>query len=114
MSIPGLTMLPNWMVLTPISLNPLLLDLLPLPPLSEHISHKWEKTEKETSYIWNHSADCNRCITKIQDSVQEQLKILQSKLGKAKPSGKAQKALEELNHLTYLNQNVSSALGKAF
>ena len=50
---------------------------------------------------------------KIQDSVQEQLKVLQSELGKGKSSSKAQAALDELHYLTTFNQNVSFAVGKS-
>ena len=74
---------------------------------------KWEKAAKETSYICNQSAGFNRCITKIQDSVQEQLKILQTELGKGNSSNKAQTALDELHYLTSFNQNVSFAVGKS-
>ena len=74
---------------------------------------KWEKAAKESSYICNQSAGFNRCITKIQDSVQDQLKILHAELGKGKSSAKAQSALDELHYLTSFNQNVSFAMGKS-
>ena len=45
---------------------------------------KWEKAAKEASCIYNQLAGFNRCITKIQDSVQDQLKILHAELGKGK------------------------------
>ena len=44
--------------------------------LSQETVRKWEKAAKESSYICNQSAGFNRCITKIQDSVQEQLRVL--------------------------------------
>ena len=50
---------------------------------------------------------------KIQDSVQEQLKILQAELGKGKSSAKDQSALDELHYLSSFNQNVSFAMGKS-
>ena len=59
----------------------------------------------------NQSAGFHRCITKIQDSVQENLKALQAELGKGKSSAKA--ALDELHYLTTFNQNVSFAMGKS-
>ena len=74
---------------------------------------KWEKAAKETSYICNQSAGFNRCITKIQVSVQENLKTLQTELSKGKSSAKAQAALNELHYLTSFNQNVSFAMGKS-
>ena len=85
----------------------------PSCPIAQDTLRKWEKAVKETSYICNQSAVFNRCITKIEDSVQEQLKVLQSELGKAKFSSKAQTALDELHYLTSFNQNVSFAMGKS-
>ena len=82
-------------------------------PLSQDTVRKWEKSAKESSYICNQSAGFNRCITKIQDSVQDQLKILQAELGKGKSSAKAQSALDELQYLTSFKQNVSFAVGKS-
>ena len=85
----------------------------PSHPIAQDTLRKWEKEAKETSYICNQSAGFNHCITKIQDSVQEQLKILQTELGKGKSSTKAQTALDELHYLTTFNQNVSFAAGKS-
>ena len=61
----------------------------------------------------NQSAGFNRCITKIQDSVQENLKALQTELCKGKSSVKPQTALDELHYLASFNQNVSFAMGKS-
>ena len=83
----------------------------PSRPIAQDTLGKWEKAAKETSYICNQSAGFNRCITKIQDSIQEQLKILQTELGKGKSSSKAQSALDELHYLTSFNQNLSFAMG---
>ena len=80
-------------------------------PIAQDTLRKWEKAAKETSYVCNQSAGFNRCITKIQDSVQENLKILQTELSKGKSSGKAQAALDELHYLASFNQNVSFAMG---
>ena len=85
----------------------------PTRPISQDSIRKWEKAAKETSYICNQSVGFNRWITKIQDSVQEQLKILHSELGKGKSSSKAQAALHELHYLTTFNQNVSFTVGKS-
>ena len=82
-------------------------------PIAQDTLRKWEKAAKETSYVCNQSAGFNMCITKIQDSVQEQLQILQSELGKGKSSAKAQGALDELHFLSAFNQNVSFAVGKS-
>ena len=82
-------------------------------PISQDTIRKWEKAAKESSYICNQSAGFNRCITKIQDSIQEQLRVLQAELGKGKSSAKAESALDELHYLTSFNQNVSFAMGKS-
>ena len=85
----------------------------PSRPIAQDTLRNWEKAAKESSYICNQSAGFNRCITKIQDSVQEQLKILQTELGKGKSSTKAQSTLDELHYLTTFNQNMSFAVGKS-
>ena len=82
-------------------------------PLSQDTVRKWEKSAKESSYICNQAAGFNRCITKLQDSVQEQVRILHHEMGKGKSSAKAQAALDELHYLTTFNQNVSFAMGKS-
>ena len=61
----------------------------------------------------NQAAGFNRCITKIQDSVQENLRSLQAELSKGKSSSKAQAALDELHYLAPFNQNVSFTIGKS-
>ena len=48
----------------------------PSRPISDTL-RKWENAAKETGYICYQSAGFNRCITNIQDSVQENLKALQ-------------------------------------
>ena len=82
-------------------------------PIAQDTLRKWEKAAKETSYVCNQSAGFNRCITKIQDSVQENLKTLQTELSKGKSSGKAQATLDELHYLASFNQNVRFAMGKS-
>ena len=71
-------------------------------PIVQDTLRKWENAAKETSYVCNQSAGFNRCITKIQDSVQENLKALQTELSKGKSSVKAQTALDELHYLASL------------
>ena len=85
----------------------------PSRPISQDTLRKWEKAAKETSYVCNQSAGFNRCITKLQDNVQENLKALQTELSKGKSSTKAQGALDELHYLASFNQNLSFAMGKS-
>ena len=85
----------------------------PSHPIAPDTLCKWEKAAKKTSYVCNQSAGFNRCITKIQDTVQENLKSLQNELSKGKSSAKAQAALDKLHYLASFNQNVSFAMGKS-
>ena len=85
----------------------------PSRPIAQDTLRKWEKAAKETSYVCNQSAGFNRCITKIQDTVQDNLRSLQTELSKGKSSAKAQAALDEPHDLASFNQNVSFAMGKS-
>ena len=89
-STPGPMMRPNSTVPFPGSVSLLLLTLIhQAVHLLKTSCVNGEKSAKETSYVCNQSAGFNHCITKIQDSVQENLKTLQTELPKGKSSGKA-------------------------
>ena len=64
------------------------------PPASRRISQdtlrKWEKSAREASVICNQSASFNRCLFKVQQEMQAQLKTIR---GEAK--GKASKKVSE-------------------
>ena len=79
----------------------------PCRPLLQETVRKWERAARETSYI------CNRCVTKLQDEIQENVGILQKELSKGKGSQAAKKAVDDLKDLCAFNQNVSMCLGKS-
>ena len=51
----------------------------------------------------NQAAGFNRCITKLQTDIQDNLRSLESELTKGKSSKKAVKALREIRDLTAFN-----------
>ena len=90
-----------------------LLHLILLPALFPRIPSGNGKKLQKKLVIFVISLRGSIGVSKIQDSVQEQLKILHAELGKGKSSSKAQAALDELHYLTTFNQNVSFAVGKS-
>ena len=82
-------------------------------PLPQETVRKWEKAARETSYICNKAAGFNCCVTKLQDEIQENVRILQKELAKGKGSQAAKKAVDDLKDLCAFNQNVSVCLGKS-
>ena len=69
------------------------------------------KAAKESSYICNQATGFNRYLTKVQDAVQSQLKIIQGDQKIGKSSLKCQNATDELvSH--GLNQSISQATAK--
>ena len=83
------------------------------PPISEETMPKWEKLFKESTVVCNQTATFNRSVIKIQDEVQDNLRVLYIELGKRKSSQKANKALLELKDRTVFQQNVNFVLGKS-
>ena len=85
-------------------------------PTQSHLSkgraHKWEKSMRETSYICNQAAGFNRCMTKLQEEIQEHVKILRRELAKGKGSQGAKKSVNELRNFCAFIQIVSVCFGK--
>ena len=86
------------------------------PPASRCISqdalHKWEKTAREASVICNQSASFNRCLLKVQQEMQSQLKTIRGE-AKGKASKKVSKASDELQFLMNFNNSITQAAAKA-
>ena len=57
-------------------------------PVSQDTLRKWERAARDQSYICNQAAGFSRCLTKVQDSMSQQLRVLQSDKGKGKSTGK--------------------------
>ena len=86
------------------------------PPASRQISQdnlrRWEKAAREASTICNQAAAFNRCLYKVQDNMQSQLKTLKSELSKGKSSTKVSGAAEELQFLMDFNSGITQAMAK--
>ena len=46
-------------------------------PISQEILRKCEKAAKNSSYVCHQAVGFNRCLTRVQDFMQTQLKIIQ-------------------------------------
>ena len=86
------------------------------PPLSRPISQeslrKWEKSARESSVICNQAAGFNRCLLKIQQSMQSQLKDIRVE-SKGKSAAKVSTAVDELQYLLDFNSSVCQAMAKS-
>ena len=74
---------------------------------------KWEKAARETSYICNQAAGFNCCVTKLQNEIQVNFRILQKELAKGKGSQEAKKAVDDPKDLCAFNRNISVCLAKS-
>ena len=86
------------------------------PPLSRPISQenlrKWERSARESSVICNQAAGFNRCLLKVQQNMQTQLKSIRTE-SKGKSSNKIATATDELQFLLDFNASVCHAMAKA-
>ena len=46
--------------------------------LSQDTLRQWEKATRESTYVCNQAAGLSRCLSKVQQGIQSQLKVLQS------------------------------------
>ena len=80
------------------------------PPMSRHISQenlqKWEAT-----VISNQAASFNRCVFKVQQDMQAQLKTIRTE-SKGKGSSKVSAATDELQYLMDFNSSITQAVAK--
>ena len=86
------------------------------PPQSRTISQdtlrKWEKSARESSVICNQAAGFNRCLMKVQQDMQSQLKVIRLE-HKGKSSSKLATATEELHFLMDFNSSICQAMAKS-
>ena len=86
------------------------------PPQSRIISQdtlrKWEKSTRESSVICNQAAGFNRCLMKVQQDMQSQLKVIRLE-HKGKSSSKLATATEELHFLMDFNSSICQAMAKS-
>ena len=79
------------------------------PSASRQISQdnlrRWEKSAREASTICNQAAAFNRCLYKVQDNMQSQMRAIKTELSKGKSSTKVSGATDELQFLMDFNSS---------
>ena len=78
-------------------------------PISQDTSRKWEISARESSVICNQAAGFNRCLMKVRQDMQSQLKAIRVK-HKGKSSLKLSTATEELQFLMDFNSSICQAM----
>ena len=69
---------------------------------------KWERSAREATVICNQAASFNRCLFKVQQGMQNQLKVE----SKGKSASKVAKATDELQYLMDFNASITQAVAK--
>ena len=87
---------------------------VPLAPASQLVSQvtlrKWEWAARDQSYMCNQAAAFSCCLTKIKESMGNQLKVIQSVTSKGKSSSKLHQAADELDYLVTFNWSIAQAM----
>ena len=81
-------------------------------PRTHCVLRKWERSSRESSVICNQAASFNRCLLKIQQNMQTQLRAIRTD-SKGKASSKVSAATEELQFLRDFNASVCHAMAKS-
>ena len=83
----------------------------PSRAFSQDLLRRWERAAREQTIMCNQAAGLSRCLTRVQDSMNSQLKTLRLD-SKGKSSEKAKQAVSELEYLTTFNWSVSQAMAR--
>ena len=78
---------------------------------SQELLRRWERAAHEQTVMCNQAAGLSRCLTRVQDSMNIQLKTL-SQNSKGKSSEKMGQAINELEYLTTFNRSISQAMAR--
>ena len=81
-------------------------------PISQDSLRKWEKSAQESSVICNQAAGFNRCLVKVQQDMQSQLKAIRSEQ-KGKSTPKVTEVTEEMQFLLDFNSSICQAIAKS-
>ena len=84
----------------------------PSRQISQDNLRRWEKSAREASITCNQAAAFNRCIYKVQENMQTQLKVVKSELSKGKSSERVSQAASELQFLLNFNSSITQATAK--
>ena len=64
-------------------------------------------------YICKQATGLSRCLSKVQQGVQSQLKVLKTEQTKGKSADKVGTATEELQYLMNVNASITQCMSKA-
>ena len=62
--------------------------------------------------MFNQAAAFSRCLTKVQDNMVSQLKVIQGVTSKRKSSSKLHQTADELDYLNTFNQSITQAVAR--
>ena len=88
----------------------------PAPPsryISQDTLRKWERSAREAIYMCNQAVGFSRCLSKVQQDLSSQLKIIQAEHSKGKSADKVGSATEELQYLLHFNSSISQCMAKS-
>ena len=83
-------------------------------PISQEILRQWEQCAREGSLITNHAAGFNRCVSEIQDKMNQHISFLNCAIVKGKAPKEVTDAIKDLKDLSAFHTSISVALGTAF
>ena len=81
-------------------------------PVSQDTLRKWERAARDQSYMCNQAAAFSRCLTKVQDNMTSQLKLIQGVTSKGKSASKITQGAEELDFLVTFNRSITQAMAR--
>ena len=81
-------------------------------PIAQDTLRKWEKSARESSVICNQTAGFNRCLMKVKQDMQSQLKAIRVE-HKGKSSSKLSTTTEELQFLMDFNSSICQVMAKS-
>ena len=79
-------------------------------PIHQDTLRKWERSARDQSYMCNQAAGLSRCLTKVQDAIASQLKVIQTYKAKEKSASKTQEATDKLGYLMTFNRSFAQAM----
>ena len=83
----------------------------PSRAFSQDLLRRWERAAREQTIMCNQAAGLSRCLTRVQESMNSQLKTLRLD-SKGKSSEKVKQAVSELEYFTTFNRSVSQAMAR--
>ena len=81
-------------------------------PVSQDTLRKWERAARDQTYMCNQAAAFSRCLTKVQENMTNQLKVIQGITVKGKSSPKLTQAADELDFLVTFNRSITQAMAR--